>query len=88
MKYKVICSDLDGTLLNSKSELSAENKAAIIKLREMGIIFVPAIGRTLFELPLSVANANPAAKASADKTICSNDGHIAKYILENFVLIN
>ena len=32
MKYKVICSDLDGTLLDSESRLSPENAAAISEL--------------------------------------------------------
>ena len=51
MKYKVICSDLDGTLLNSDSELSRENALAIEKLVDMGYLFVPATGRTLAEIP-------------------------------------
>ena len=54
--YKVICSDLDGTLLNSDSELSAENALAIEKLTEKGYLFVPATGRTLVEIPDVVKN--------------------------------
>ncbi len=56
MKYKVICSDLDGTLLNSNSELSQENSLAIEKIVEKGYLFVPTTGRTLAELPPEVRN--------------------------------
>ncbi len=56
MSYKVICSDLDGTLLNSNSELSPENSLAIEKIVDMGYLFVPATGRTLAELPPEVRN--------------------------------
>ena len=51
MKYKVICSDLDGTLLDSESRLSPENASAISELAKRGIIFVPTTGRTMLELP-------------------------------------
>lgn len=45
MKYKLIATDMDGTLLNEKSELSNENKEAIIKAQENGTIFCLASGR-------------------------------------------
>ena len=57
-KYKIIATDLDGTLLNSKKEVSAENVAAIHEMAEMGVFFVPSSGRTLGEFPASV-NAIP-----------------------------
>ncbi len=54
MKYRVICSDLDGTLLNSASELSAENSAALKELYRRGVMLVPTTGRTVAEIPESV----------------------------------
>lgn len=54
--YKVICSDLDGTLLNTESCLSAENAKAIDSLLEKGITFVPTTGRTIAELPEEIRN--------------------------------
>lgn len=51
MNYKIIACDLDGTLLNSKMEVTDENLEAIKKLGEMGIIFVPCTGRTFAEVP-------------------------------------
>ena len=49
-KHKMITCDLDGTLYNSKIEVSFENNKAIRKFAEMGIPFVPCTGRTLSEM--------------------------------------
>jgi len=51
IKYKIIAADLDGTLLNSKSQLSPENIRAINALIEKGVSFVPCTGRTYSEIP-------------------------------------
>ena len=51
---KLIASDLDGTLLNSRSEISGENLCAIHALSKRGIHFVPSTGRTLSELPAEI----------------------------------
>lgn len=48
---KIIASDLDGTLLNSNGKLSRENLDAIRTLSSKGILFVPASGRSLSEIP-------------------------------------
>lgn len=45
MTYKMIYSDLDGTLLNSKKEISSANKEVVSKLEDKGIIFGIATGR-------------------------------------------
>ncbi len=50
-KYKLIASDLDGTLLDSSARISRQNLDAIDKLSEMGVHFVPCSGRTFSELP-------------------------------------
>lgn len=49
--YKILASDLDGTLFNTKVEVSPENNAAIKVLAEKGVYFVPSSGRTLCEIP-------------------------------------
>ena len=46
MLYKLVVSDLDGTLLNSKKEVSNKNQRAIEALRERGIFFAIATGRS------------------------------------------
>ncbi|MGN0521957.1 MAG: Cof-type HAD-IIB family hydrolase [Eubacterium sp.] len=53
-KYKIVASDLDGTLLNDNSQVSDENFKAIKRLNEMGIKFIPVTGRTLYEMPKSL----------------------------------
>ena len=56
MNYKIIASDLDGTLFNSNAEISPENLEAIKKLNELGVIFMPSSGRTLTEMPEFLRN--------------------------------
>ena len=51
MPYKIIASDLDGTLFDSRGNLSEENLQAIKQLHEMGIHFVPTTGRAFDEMP-------------------------------------
>lgn len=45
--YKLIALDMDGTLLNSEREISAENKAAIAAARAQGVVVVLASGRPI-----------------------------------------
>lgn len=45
MKYKLIVSDMDGTLLGDNHQLTEENKIALSKALEKGIKIVPASGR-------------------------------------------
>ncbi len=45
MKYKMIVSDLDETLLGSDCKVSQKNREAVQKARELGVRFVPATGR-------------------------------------------
>lgn len=45
MKYKMIVTDMDDTLINSNGEISKENREAIIRAQEMGVKFVLASGR-------------------------------------------
>jgi len=45
MKYKLIASDMDGTLVNDNSELTERTKTAIINAVDSGVLFVTATGR-------------------------------------------
>jgi len=45
MKYKLIATDMDGTLVNSKSELTQRTREAIINTVNAGVLFVTATGR-------------------------------------------
>lgn len=48
--YKIVASDLDGTLLNNQGKVSEENKKAIDELLAEGVHFVPCSGRTFSEI--------------------------------------
>lgn len=56
--FKLIVSDLDGTLLNEKMETGEKNDAAIRAFSQRGILFVPSSGRTYYEIPECVRD-NP-----------------------------
>ena len=56
MNYKLIAVDIDGTLLNDRSQLSPENSAAIERLSKAGITVAPVTGRTYYEIPEAVRN--------------------------------
>ncbi len=58
MDYKLIASDLDGTLLLPDMSVSEQNLAAIAALAQKGVHFVPASGRTLREIPAELTK-NP-----------------------------
>ena len=60
-KYKILATDLDGTLLNSEAQIDGKNKKAIERVLELGVLFVPATGRTYGEIPEYVAS-NPAVR--------------------------
>ena len=45
MKYKMICIDMDGTLLNSKKVVSEENRIALKKAYEKGVHIIICTGR-------------------------------------------
>ena len=47
MKYKLIAIDMDGTLLNSKNQVSERTKKAILKAKEKEVHIVLATGRIL-----------------------------------------
>lgn len=47
MNYKLLALDIDGTLLNSKGELSPRTRRAILKGQEQGVVVVLVTGRRL-----------------------------------------
>ena len=52
--YKIVASDLDGTLLDKNQTVSRENLRAIAEMRRRGIEFVPTTGRSLGEMPFEL----------------------------------
>lgn len=56
--YRLIVSDLDGTLLDEAMNVSDENVDAIKKMSQKNVFFVPSSGRTLSEFPKALTD-NP-----------------------------
>ena len=50
MKYQVLVLDLDGTLTNSKKEITAPTKQALLEIQEAGRTVVLASGRPMLRL--------------------------------------
>ena len=48
MKYKILVLDLDGTLTNSKKEITSYTKEVLIKAQEQGLYLVLASGRPTY----------------------------------------
>ena len=55
-KYKIVASDLDGTLLNNEQTISEENFCAISEIKRLGVEFVPTTGRSMSEVDPSLLN--------------------------------
>ena len=53
-KYKIVASDLDGTLLNKEQTVSEENFRAISEMTRLGVEFVPTTGRGMNEIEPSL----------------------------------
>ena len=81
---KLIVLDLDGTLLNSAKQLSAENEAALRKAAESGVEIVPATGRFFRGMPDVVRtlpyvhyavtiNGAQVYDVRLDKTVCASE---------------
>lgn len=49
MRYRLLITDLDGTLLDRQGRVSARNLAAIRRLQDSGVEVIPATGRALRE---------------------------------------
>ena len=72
MPIKLIAMDIDGTLLNSKSEISERNSETIAEAAARGIEIVLVTGRR-FDFALPIANALP-----CDLHLIVNNGALAK----------
>lgn len=56
MSIKLVALDLDGTLLDERKKLSAENRRVLEQCINQGIYVVPATGRTMLGIPEEVKN--------------------------------
>lgn len=83
MQYKLVVTDMDGTLLNSEKKISSENLKAIKRLKEKGIKFAIATGRldTMIKSYLKeIENDSP--------VICCNGALIRNILKDEFYYAN
>lgn len=80
MDIKLIALDLDGTLLNSKKQLSKENRKALTECIQNGILVVPCTGRTADGIPPEIKDIDGIRYAIA------TNGAVIHDLKENAVL--
>ena len=83
--YKVVVSDLDGTLLNNKKLISEQNRSAIRKMTELGVHFVASTGRCLCELPDEVMNNRDIRYVSCSDGAVIYDKKSGEAIVKNYM---
>lgn len=65
MKYRMIAVDLDGTLLNRRGKLSADNIAAVSEAQRAGVLVVPCTGRAWRESKMVLTQLPQAQRAGS-----------------------
>lgn len=84
-KYKIVASDLDGTLLGKDQKVSCENLEAIGAMRRLGVEFVPATGRSLGEIPHEIMNSSDIRYIITSDGAAVWDKSLGKNIIKNYV---
>ena len=84
-KYKIVASDLDGTLLNNEQAVSEENLCAISEMNRLGVEFVPTTGRAMNEIDLSLMNFPDIRYIIASDGAVVFDKSIEKPILTRYI---
>lgn len=95
MKYKLIASDLDETLLNDQKHVDAKTCQAILQARKQGVIFVPCTGRgftlirrTLRELNLLNAQNEYVISFNGSVVTENYQEQVIQQVLMNYDTIN
>ena len=84
-KYKIIASDLDGTLLNNEQIVSEENHCAISEISRLGVEFVPTTGRAMNEIDPSLINSPDIRYIISSDGAVVYDKSIGKPILTRYI---
>ena len=84
-KYKIVASDLDGTLLNKEQTVSEENFRAISEMNRLGVEFVPTTGRAMNELELSLINSPDIRYIIASNGAVVFDKKVGKPIITRYI---
>ena len=83
--YKIVASDLDGTLLNKEQTVSEENLCAIAQMNRLGIEFVPTTGRGINEVDLSLINSPDIRYIITSNGAVVFDKKVGKPILTRYI---
>ena len=84
-KYKIVASDLDGTLLNKEQSVSEENFCAISEIKRLGVEFVPTTGRSMNEVDPSLINCPDIRYIITSNGAMVFDKNIGKTILTRYI---
>ena len=84
-KYKIVASDLDGTLLNKEQIVSEENHCAISEMSRLGVEFVPTTGRSMNEVNPSLINSPHIRYIITSNGAVVYDKNIGKTILTHYI---
>ena len=84
-KYKIVASDLDGTLLNKDQTVSEENLCAISEMNRLGVEFVPTTGRGMNEIDRSLINSPDIRYIITSNGAVLFDKNIGKPLLTRYV---
>ncbi len=84
-KYKIVASDLDGTLLNKEQSVSKENFCAISEIKRLGVEFVPTTGRSMNEIDPSLINCPDIRYIITSNGAVAFDKNIEKTILTHYI---
>ena len=84
-KYKIVASDLDGTLLNKEQTVSEENFCAISEMNRLGVEFVPTTGRGMNEIDRSLINSPDIRYIITSNGAVLFDKNIGKPLLTRYV---
>ena len=82
---KLVASDLDGTLLNQKKEITPRLFDALKKLDELGIYFVPATGRPFGTVPQTIKDLPFLKYVITSNGATIYDAAEKKNIIENYL---
>ena len=84
-KYKLVASDLDGTLLNKEQSVSEENHYAISQMSRLGVEFVPTTGRAMNEIDPSLIKSPDIRYIITSNGAVVYDKNIEKPILTRYI---
>jgi len=82
---KLVASDLDGTLLNKEKEITPRLFAALEKLDELGILFVPSTGRPFGTVPQAIKELPFLKYVITSNGAAIYDAAEQKNIIENYL---